>query len=108
MYQLNVRDKKRIVKKGPTSKYYVEHINERIKKEMEMGKEQENKGTTTLNKPATTLGDRYFSTGWQITSRSTRPLKKTPFGTDLLRVRTPSRHPGEDTHFASFPATTDM
>ena len=40
MYQLNARHKKWIMAKGPTSKYYVEHIYERIEKELETCDEQ--------------------------------------------------------------------
>ena len=42
MYQLNSIQKKWILIKGPTSKSYVEHIHERIEKELETGDEQEN------------------------------------------------------------------
>ena len=42
MYQLNARHKKWIMVKGPTSKYYAEHIYEHIEKEWETGDEQDN------------------------------------------------------------------
>ena len=93
--------------KGPTSKFYVEHIEKKLK----MGKQQENiiSWYDFIEQAATTQQDRYDSTGWLTRTRSTRPLKKTSFGSDLLRMRTLSApgwgHPlctlsGEDWHVA--------
>ena len=42
MYKLNVSDKKWIMIKGPTSKFYVKHIYGHIEKKLEMGTQQEN------------------------------------------------------------------
>ena len=92
MYHLNTRYKKWIVIKRLNSKYYIEHICEHIETELETGDGRTSShGTTALSKPATIPGHKYISTGWQTTSRSTRPLKKTPCGIDLLRMRTPFR-----------------
>ena len=90
--------------KGPTSKYYIEHIYVHKEKKLELGREQENiiSWYDDIEQVCNDSGgQQYVSTGWLPRIRPMRPLKKTPFGSDLLRVRTPSRHSGKDTHFAS-------
>ena len=42
MYKLNSSDKKWVMVKGPTSKFYVENISEHIEKKLEKGRQQEN------------------------------------------------------------------
>ena len=42
MYKLNSSDKKWVMVKGPTSKFYVENISEHIEKKLEKGRQQKN------------------------------------------------------------------
>ena len=42
MYKLNASDKKWVMVKGPTSKFYIENIYRHIEKKLEKGKQQKN------------------------------------------------------------------
>ena len=42
MYKLQATDKKWVIIKGPTSKFYVNHIYKHIEKKLAMSKQQEN------------------------------------------------------------------
>ena len=70
MYKLNIGNKKRVMIKGPSSKYYVEYIYEHIEKKLEMGKEKENMHHLMVWLPWTSLQrpwrtDTFLPAGYQ-------------------------------------------